>query len=164
MSSLIPMAVSMGQQDAQNPGINYNQFASQLSSLDPVGNEITKIGGDPLNLYGNKNNPNALFFPSRNPNTQNGGVPSVLPTLPGVGGPQTYNPGSFGGYAKLGAGPYDQMASQMAGPMYNPQLASSAAPSKGLTATPAAGKGVAAPATLGGRSATMPYIGNLRAK
>src|SRR5215472_1607846 len=104
MSSLIPAAIGLGQQDAQNPGINFDRFASQLSDMDPLGNAITKAGGDPLNLYGNKNNPNAALFPSQNPNAVNGGVPSALPTLSGVGAPKIYDPNSFGGYANLGAG------------------------------------------------------------
>jgi|SRR5579859_4850532 len=166
MSSLIPMAVGMGQQDARNPGINYNQFASQLSSLDPIGNAITKIGGDPLDLYGNKNNPNALFFPSQDPNAQNGSAPSVLPTLSGAGAPQTYSPSSFGGYAKLGVGPYNQMASQMAGPVYNPTLAQpTASPGKGMTTAPTSGKGGVLPAPMATPyRSTMPYFGALKAK
>lgn len=171
MSSLIPMAIGMGQQDAQNPGISFGggREHSLLDVLDPLGNQITKMGGDPLNLYGNKNNPNALFFPSQNPNTQNGGAPAVLPTLPGIGVPQTYDPGSFGGYANLGAGPYNQMASQMAGPAYNPTLMQlTASPGKGMTPQ-ASGKGtsaVYAPVSYGIRASMLPRSGStsMRAK
>jgi len=151
MASLIPMAIEIGQQDAKNPNISYGGSAehSLFSSLDPLGNQITKLGGDPLNLYGNKNNPNALIFPSSNPNANGNGVPATLPTLPNVGAPQIYKPNSFGGYASLGAGPYNAMASRMAGPQYRPQLMGGGmAPIPALA--PTAGKG--ASPTLG----TMP--------
>ena len=151
MSSLIPMAIGIGQQDAQNPNISFGGSAehSLFSTLDPIGNEITKYGGDPLNLYGNKNNPNALLFPSSNPNGAAGSTPSVLPTLPGVGAPKIYDPNSFGGYAALGAGPYNKMASQMAGKVYKPTLMNPVpAAGKGLVAGPSSGKG--------GASSTMP--------
>jgi hypothetical protein len=165
MSSLIPAVIGMGQRDAQNPGINFGNIelpgniglSSYLSHADPLGNEITKLGGDPLNLYGNKNNPNALLFPSSNPNAGGAGVPSVLPTLPGVGAPKTYSPNSFGSYANLGSGPFNQMASQMAGPMYSPQLMPmtpvSNSNGRAVPSVPAMGKGgaggfAAAPVTL----------------
>lgn len=124
MASMIPMAVGIGQQDAQNPNISFGGSTehSLFSTLDPIGNEITKYGGDPLNLYGNKNNPNALIFPSSNPNAAAGGTPSVLPTLPGIGAPKTYDPNSFGGYASLGSGSYNKLAAQMAGKVYQPTL------------------------------------------
>lgn len=138
MSSLIPMAIGVGQQNAQNPNVGSNfsnpnggmasyaggkggsgSLGSDFGKVDPLGNAITSIGGDPLNLYGNKNNPNALIFPSGN-GSASGGLPSTLPTLANVGNPKIYDPGSFNGYAYLGGGPFNQMASQLAGPQYAP--------------------------------------------
>ena len=142
MSSAIGAGMGLGQQWSQNPNLG-SQFSTPHNNLsglsghlfggsgsvgsivgnaDPVGNLITQVGGDPLNIYGNKNNPNALLFPSSNGSSSTSGVPSVLPTLPNVGAPTLYNPSSFGGLANFGSGKYNQMAAQMAGPQYQPML------------------------------------------
>lgn len=174
MASMIPMAASLGQQDAQNPNIGAafsephggvlsyaggkggsGSLGSDLGKLDPLGNGITQLGGDPLDLYGNKNNPNALFFPSGS--GAHGSVPSVLPTLAGIGAPQRYSPASFGGYANLGAGPFNAMAAQMAGPVYQPQIQGpgQAAAVRGVAPLPPRPLGVRGPASL------VPFISPL---
>lgn len=123
MSSLIPAAIAGGQGIAQNPGLDYGGMSSYLQKLDPIGNKITEIGGDPLNLYGHKNNPNALIFPgSTNQNGANStnGVPSVLPNL---GASSLIPQAPQGAFQKFSGGPgiYNQMAAQsMGGQMFNP--------------------------------------------
>jgi hypothetical protein len=113
------MGLGLGQQWASNPNLSYGGSAehSLFSTLDPIGNAITKVGGDPLNLYGNKNNPSALLFPSPNASANGSAVPAVLPTLPGLADPM-FRGGSFGGYANLGPGSFNAMAAQDAGPVY----------------------------------------------
>lgn len=121
MASLISSGLGFGQQNASNPGVDYGGMSGLLQKLDPLGNKITEIGGDPLNIYGHKNNPNALLFPGgQNPNAN--GVPSILPNL----GPQSMIPqmpqGAFQRF-NPGIGPYNQMAAQsMGGQMFNPGI------------------------------------------
>lgn len=100
---LYTMLFAGGKAAAQNPNIGFGGSGehSTLSTLDPIGNWITGIGGDPLNLYGNKNNPGALLFPGPN-GTQTGMGP--------VTGPQTGpNAGLMSAYSNflrnLGAPP-----------------------------------------------------------
>ena len=80
---LYTMLMAGGRGAAQNPNMGFGGSSehSLLSNLDPIGNFITGIGGDPLNLYGNKNNPGALLFPGQNP-TQTG-VGQVTPPMTG---------------------------------------------------------------------------------
>lgn len=79
---------------------------------DPLG--LSNGGGalDPLNLMGH---------PAAPP-----GVPTTLTNSAGPNGtainPRFFNPNSFGGKANLGSGPYNAMASRMAGPQYRPML------------------------------------------
>lgn len=105
------MGLSLGQQWAQNPNLSYggSNEHSLFGKLDPLGNAITKIGGDPLNLYGNKYNPNALLFPS--------GI-AGLPDLSGI---QLRPYGAFQA-PKLGGGYFNDMAARGAGPLFNPGI------------------------------------------
>lgn len=79
---------------------------------DPLGLSNGGGGLDPLNLMGH---------PAAPP-----GVPTTLTNSAGPGGtainPRFFNPNSFGGNANLGSGPYNAMASKMAGPQYRPVL------------------------------------------
>lgn len=64
-AALMSLGMGAASRNAANPN-GYSApswVGSTLGKMDPIGNWITGIGGDPLNLYGNKNNPNALFFP-----------------------------------------------------------------------------------------------------
>jgi hypothetical protein len=103
---------------------------------------------DPGNVFGLNQAANP-YGPGGVPGAGANGTPTTLPTLPGVGAPKIYDPNSFGGYAALGAGPYNKMASQMAGKVYKPTL---------MNPVPAAGKGLVAgpPGGKGGASSTMP--------
>ena len=93
-------------------------ISSALSTLDPLGNKITQWGGDPLDLYGNQNNPSAAFFPSGTPASP---IPGVLPNL----GPASMRPqlpqGAFQA-PSLGGGQFNAMAAQLAGPLFDPAL------------------------------------------
>lgn len=94
-------------------------MSSALGKLDPLGNKITQWGGDPLNLYGNQNNPYAALFPSGTP------ASAAAITLPAPNGsitPITYNPNSFVQRQPAGSGAYTAMAAQLAGPAYMPQI------------------------------------------
>lgn len=84
---LYSLLFAAGKGAAKNPGLSFGGSGehSALSNLDPLGNFITGFGGDPLNLYGNKNNPNALLFPS-SPQTNAQGTPSPLFNIGGGGG------------------------------------------------------------------------------
>lgn len=112
---LYAMLMAAGKGAAQNPNMGFGGSGehSLLSSLDPIGNWITGIGGDPLNLYGNKNNPGALLFPGQSP-TQTG-VGQV--TSPGAGP----NAGLMSAYSNflrnLGAPPMQQPRPQAPMPM-----------------------------------------------
>lgn len=94
-------------------------MSSALGKLDPLGNKITQWGGDPLNLYGNQNNPSAALFPSGMPAPA---TPSVLPAPNGNVTPITYNPNSFVPRQPAGPGAYNAMVAQLAGPAYRPQI------------------------------------------
>lgn len=124
MGSVIGPTLGLGQQNANNPGVDYGGLSGILSKMDPLGNKITQLGGDPLNLYGHKNNPNALLFPGgQNPL---GNVPSVLPNL----GAQSMMPQMpQGGFMPLGQtnpmggqtpGNFNQMSAQSAGQLFSP--------------------------------------------
>lgn len=79
LGSLLSLGIGAGRSNSANPnGFSAPSWiGSDLSKLDPIGNWITSVGGDPLNLYGNKNNPNALFFPG--PNSQQTGQGTPVP-------------------------------------------------------------------------------------
>lgn len=94
-------------------------MSSALGKLDPLGNKITQWGGDPLNLYGNQNNPNAALFPYGSPASA---APMVLPAPSGGITPITYDPNSFFQRQPTGPGAYNGMAAQLAGPVYLPQM------------------------------------------
>lgn len=152
--------MSLGQQWTQNPNLSFggSKEHSLFSTLDPIGNAVTKIGGDPLNLYGNKNNPNALLFPSTNNSGSTSGVPAVLPTLPNVGGPKFYDPNSFGPDAYLGSGKFNAMASQMAGPQYRPMPMTGAPQQKPGQASGAGGVALAGPRNPIGIGMPQPVV------
>lgn len=175
----IPAAYALGTQWAQNPNINAGSSwdHSTLSNMDPLGNAITQIGGDPLNLYGNKNNPNALLFPSSNPNANTGsavfpnlGAASMVPQTPGGAFQQIHNgAGQFNAMAAQGAGgrtfnpaaqmppanpsaPNPQAAGGLGGLMSSPQAQQGM--QGGMMSTPQGGS----PKPSQGAS-TMPYSG-----
>ncbi len=138
-TSLIPVGLGLGQQWANNPSLSAPSGVQKaMSSLDPIGNAITKIGGDPLNLYGNKDNPNALLFPTQ-------AATSAANGLPAPNGPTTpirYAPDSFVA-RPMNGGTFNDMAAQLAGPVYSPQrvavsvaTAPPAAAAQGKGATP----------------------------
>jgi len=158
---LIPMAVGMGQQAAQNPNASIGgQGGLGLDKIDPIGKWIVGKGGDPYNLYGEKDNPGALFFPSStgtgnlNTTLPNLGASTLMPRLPG---------GSFQA-PQLTGGKFNQMAQSGAGPLFNP----SAPGGKGSVAGGSGGKGApgqAASLQIGrGNEPTMPIFPMSRAK
>src|SRR5690348_14105739 len=110
--------LSLGQQWEQNPNLQAPEAIRSTSKYgDPLGifDAVTRVGGDPLNIYGHKNNPNALLFPSGAPN----GVPGVLPNL----GENTLLPlQPYGAFQvpKMGGGYFNGMAARAAGPLFNP--------------------------------------------
>ncbi|HEY3645496.1 MAG TPA: hypothetical protein VGM16_09170 [Gammaproteobacteria bacterium] len=114
------MGLSLGQQWAQNPNLSYggNNEHALFGKLDPIGNAITKVGGDPLNLYGNKDNPNALLFPSGMLGLPNLGADTLIPLQP------------YGAFQapKLGGGYFNNMAATGAGPLFNPGIGAPARP------------------------------------
>lgn len=117
MSGGAAAGLGVGQQNASNPGVDYGGVSGILQKMDPLGNKITEIGGDPLNIYGHKNNPNALLFPSGAGTT--GSIPSVLPNL----GANTLIPKApMGRFMPVqgGGGAFNNMAAQAAGPLFNP--------------------------------------------
>ncbi len=126
---LIPMAVGMGQQAAQNPNASIGgQGGFGLDKVDPIGKWIVGKGGDPYNLYGEKDNPGALFFPSSMPGS--GGVPGALPNL----GAQSLIPRAPGGAfmpPNLNGGRYNDMAALSAGPLFNPSAGPGGSGGKG---------------------------------
>lgn len=83
--ALYSLLFAGGRGAAKNPNLSAPSWVGNLlggsgsfPGADPLGNLITGIGGDPLNLYGNKDNPNALLFPSRSPmpgGSASGGLP-----------------------------------------------------------------------------------------
>lgn len=185
MSSLIPMAGSAALQNAQirnqggqagwlgGPGAIDGSAQSFWNLADPAnltgkassGHILSNIL-DPGNVLGMNQAANPNGANEANAMNDTTGMPAILPTLAGVGAPKTYDPNSFSGYTNLGAGPYNQMASQMAGPVYSPTLMQpTAPPGKGMTAAPTSGKGggTSAPAAAPYRN-TMPYFGTLKAK
>lgn len=91
-------------------------MSSALGKLDPLGNKITQWGGDPLNLYGNQNNPNAALFPY---GTVASSVPGVLPNL-GAGSLMPRPPQGAFAPPSSGGGAFNGMAQQLAGPLYEP--------------------------------------------
>lgn len=127
--------LGLGQQNANNPNVGANfsnplglgsiggslfggsgSAGSIMSNLDPLGNFITGLGGDPSNLYGNKNNPNAVLFPS---NSASSNQPTTMPNL----GANTLNPtmpsGTWG-MNPYGSGMFNAMANQSAGQLFTP--------------------------------------------
>lgn len=121
-----------GRGAAQNPNMGFGGSGehSLLSSLDPLGNFITGIGGDPLNLYGNKNNPGALLFPGQD-STQTGMGP--------VTGPQT------GGNAGLMAAYSNFLRNLGAPPMQMQQPQGQPRPMPGPARPPMGGGGMGYP-------------------
>ena len=120
MSSGATAVLGAGQQNAGNQGVDYGGVSGLLSKMDPLGNKITEVGGDPLNIYGHNNNPNALLFPSGNPNGT-GGAPSVLPNL----GPQSLIPQApRGGFmpVQTGGGFFNAEANRGAGQLFDPAM------------------------------------------
>jgi len=101
-----------------------------LSSLDPLGNQITRWGGDPLNLYGNASATGALF-PSTGPNAAGYGANGAGMTLPAPNGnvnPILYSPASFAQRQPAAPGAYNAMVAQLAGPVYQPKALPMPAP------------------------------------
>ena len=107
---LYALLMAAGKGSAQNPSMSVGGSGehSLLSKLDPIGNAITGLGGDPLNLYGNKNNPNALLFPGTTganasgayPYTamQSGMSPDQMAMIAKMGGGQGNLGGAFNNY------------------------------------------------------------------
>lgn len=116
-TSLIPVGLGLGQQWANNPGLSAPSGVQKvMSTLDPVGNAVTKIGGDPLNIYGNKDNPNALLFPTQAATSTANGLPAPSgPTMP-----IRYAADSFVS-RPMNGGIFNDMAARLAGPVYSPQ-------------------------------------------
>lgn len=103
---LYSLLMAGGRGAAKNPNLSFGGSGehSTLSNLDPIGNWITGWGGDPLNLYGNKDNSNALLFPS-SPQT-NAVNASALPFV--IGSPTGSRPQLPPGYAPPQAPPPNQ--------------------------------------------------------
>lgn len=128
MASLIGAAVGVGQQGANNPGANVGSSWSQnfLDKFDPIGKFGTGLLGDPWNVYGQKNNPNALIFPSSTNANGLGNIPSVLPNLgdasmiPKMPGGAFMPLGQTNPIGGNGGGPFNDMAAFSAGNMFNP--------------------------------------------
>lgn len=116
VAGLVGGAASAGQQGAQN-GTSFGPDWAHglLNKMDPIGRTIVDKGGDPYNLYGEQNNPNAAFFPSSNNAT---GTSGPLPNL-GINMPIAPGQGTWG--MAPGNGIFNQMASQGAGQVYTPQ-------------------------------------------
>lgn len=117
--ALYAMLVALGQGAAKNPNANVggSWLHDTLNKYDPIGRTIVDYGGDPLNLYGEKNNPGGLIFPSSPTPTQGGtygGMGAGMPTgfttgqapamyaayqnfLKNLGAPRTMMPGVGGG-------------------------------------------------------------------
>lgn len=89
------------------------QNGTQNSSNLPLFGTPEQQMADPLHL-----------FPGTAP--PNPGAPSALTNSAGPNGSSInakfFNPNSFGGYANLGPGQFNAMASRMAGPQYKPTL------------------------------------------
>jgi len=151
---MIPGLAMAGQQNANQEG-GQSGFGT-LQSFKNVADPADLFGGSSSkSVFGNIIDPGNVW--GMNPDMagpkSSSGTPSVLPMLPGVGAPQLYDPNSFGGYAKLGAGPYNAMAAQMAGRVYDPRLL--AGPVNGMRGMPSAGKGGAMPAIQDGIFSTL---------
>lgn len=124
VAGLVGGAASAGQMGAQNGTSFGPDWAhSLLNKSDPIGRTIVDKGGDPWNLYGEQNNPNAAFFPSsNNANGTSGPLPNgPLPNL-GINMPIAPGQGTWG--VAPGNGIFNQMASQGAGNIYTPTAAS----------------------------------------
>jgi len=109
-----------------------------VSSADPIGNYITSKGGDPLNIYGNKNNPNAFLFPGNAPGgsggsggasgfspMQSGMSPQQMAMLAQMQGPQGQNAlnGGFNNYlSAIGRPQMPVQQQQSQGSGMSPQL------------------------------------------
>lgn len=154
-STLAAAAVNMGQADAKNPGASVGGSGEHplLGQLDPLGKFIVGKGGDPWNLYGEKDNPNALFFPSSSGDAS--GLPTTL-TPNGPVNPILYNPNSFAPRTPSAPGAFNAMAAQLAGPVYQPQrmpIGGTVKPGE-----PSAAMGGMTPPMYGGAEPGMPDI------
>lgn len=133
---LIPMAVGMGQSAAQNPNQSIGgQGGLGLDKIDPIGKFIVGKVGDPYNLYGEKNNPNALFFPG---SSAAGSGPTTLPNL-GAASMMPHAPGGSFMPVNTSGGQFNAMANQSAGGLFNPaqsQNAKGSTSSKGAAPQP----------------------------
>lgn len=158
---IISSGINLGQSAAQNPGANLGGSGehSLLAQLDPLGKWIVGKGGDPWNLYGEKDNPDALFFPSGN------GTPAIPTMLPNLGAasliPKTYSPNAFAPPA-LSGGSFNRMTQQMAGPVYSggryiPGVSPFMAPARPPLG---GGKGAPSPGGVGGKGG-LPGPGDL---
>lgn len=86
IGTLIAMGMGAGKGMAQNPNApQAPAWLQDISQVDLPGRLITSIGGDPINLYGNKDNPGALLFPGQN-STQTGMGPMTGPMTGGDAG------------------------------------------------------------------------------
>lgn len=92
---------------------------------DPIGNAIATAGNgefDPLNIFA-VNQPGGSNY-----NAIHGSpLPGSLPVGPGAQMQQSYSPNSFIPRTPQGAGLYNLMAAQLAGPAYQPTALSMAA-------------------------------------
>lgn len=89
--ALYALLFGAGRSAAANPNASVGGSGGLgLNNIDPIGNWITSKGGDPLNLYGHKDNPGALLFP--------GQAAGSGPPPPGSGGMMTgLSPGQDNG-------------------------------------------------------------------
>jgi hypothetical protein len=156
-STLASAAIGMGQADAKNPGASLGGSGEHqlLGQLDPLGKFIVGKGGDPLNLYGEKDNPGALFFPSGSGDGM--GLPTTL-TPNGPVNPMLYDPNSFAPRRPSGPGAFNAMAAELAGPAYQPRRMPVQAPSSPVGSGAGMGMGGMTPPMYGGAEPGMPDI------
>lgn len=130
MASLIPMAVGIGENNAQRHGGNsgFGTGQSFINALDPLnlsGKASSSVLGnvlDPGNVIGL--NMGMATNPRLGGGASTAAASSVPGTLPNLGiNPRLYNPTSFMNPA-LSGGQWNQQAQGLAGPVYSPTVLS----------------------------------------
>lgn len=171
MASLIPMAVGIGQSNAQRYGGNsgFGTGQSFINALDPLnlsGKASSSVLGnvvDPGNVMG------LNMGMATNPRLGGGvassggaaGVPSVLPNL-GLN-PRLYSPNSFVNPV-LSGGSWNQQAQQLAGPVYSPTVMGSVVAPPGAAGTGSPSQMPVGLWTRLGGNTTLPYGRNIQAR